>query len=146
MTRIQIGRTNRLGFAAVAGLEGYVRANVDRELLDLLKLRASILNGCGFCIDMHATAGAKHGISQRRLHAVGGWQHAGDLFDERERAVLALTDAITRVDADSVTDEIWAAAAQWFDDGEMGAIVLAIATINVWNRIAISTRMPLPAA
>lgn len=146
MTRIDIGRTNTLGYAAIAGMEAYVRTHVERELLDLIKLRASILNGCGFCIDMHATAGAKHGLSQRRLHAVAGWQHAGDLFDDRERAVLALTDAMTKLDADSVTDEIWDAAARFFDDSGMGSLVLAISTINVWNRVAISTRMLPPAA
>lgn len=145
MTRIDIGRTNKLGYAAVIGMEAYARRTVDRELFELLKLRASILNGCGFCIDMHASAGAKHGIPQRKLHAVAGWQHAGSLFDDRERAVLALTDAITRLGPDTVTDEIWDAAARFFDDGEMGALVLAIATINVWNRIAISTRMEPPA-
>ena len=107
MTRIDIGRTNTLGYAALAGMEAYVRTHVDRELLELLKLRASILNGCGFCVDMHATAATKHRVSSRKLHAVAAWQHAGDLFDDRERAVLALTDAITRLDADSVTDEIW---------------------------------------
>lgn len=146
MTRIDIGRTNTLGYAALAGMEAYVRTHVDRELLELLKLRASILNGCGFCVDMHATAATKHRVSSRKLHAVAAWQHAGDLFDDRERAVLALTDAITRLDADSVTDEIWDAAARFFDDSAMGSLVLAISTINVWNRVAISTRMLPPAA
>lgn len=146
MTRIDIGRTNTLGYAALAGMEAYVRTHVDRELLELLKLRASILNGCGFCVDMHATAATKHRVSSRKLHAVAAWQHAGDLFDDRERAVLALTDAMTKLDADSVTDEIWDAAAQHFDDSGMGSLVLAISTINVWNRVAISTRMVPPAA
>lgn len=146
MTRIDIGRTNKLGYAAIAGMEAYVRTHVERDLLELLKLRASILNECGFCVDMHATAATKHGIPARKLHAVAAWQHAGDLFDDRERAVLALTDAVTKLGADSVTDEIWDAAAEHFTDGEMGSLVLAIATINVWNRVAISTRMVPPAA
>ncbi len=144
MTRINIGRTNKLGYAAVIGLEGYARKSVDPELLDLIKLRASVLNGCGFCVDMHATAGSKQGMSSRKLHAVAAWQHATVLFDEREQAVLALTDAITNLGPDTVTDDIWDAAAKHFDDGGMGALVLAIATINVWNRIAVSTRMQPP--
>ncbi|MDF1487675.1 carboxymuconolactone decarboxylase family protein [Tessaracoccus caeni] len=144
MTRINIGKTNKLGYAAVIGMEGYARTSVDKELLELLKLRASIVNGCGFCIDMHATEGARCGISQRKLHAVAGWQHAGELFDERERAVLALTDAVTLIGPDSVNDEVWDAAAQHFDDSALGALVLAIATINVWNRIAIATGMTPP--
>ncbi|WP_277050034.1 carboxymuconolactone decarboxylase family protein [Ruania albidiflava] len=144
MPRIEMGRTNKLGYAAVIGLEGYARKSVDPVLYELIKLRASVLNGCGYCVDMHATAGRKRGISVRKLFAVAAWEHSPTLFDDRERAVLALTDAVTRLGPDTVTDEIWSAAAAHFDDGELGALVLAIATINVWNRIAISTEMAPP--
>jgi len=144
MTRIDMSRTNRLGYAAVLGLEAYSRKSVEPRLYELIKLRASILNGCGFCVDMHATEGAKRGIPQRTLHAVGAWQHAQGFFEPRELAALALTDAVTRLGPDTVTDEIWNAAAQHFDEGELGAIVLAICTINVWNRVAIATRMAPP--
>ncbi|HLS62675.1 MAG TPA: carboxymuconolactone decarboxylase family protein [Ruania sp.] len=140
MPRIDLSRTNKLGFAAVIGLEGYARKSVDPVLYELLKLRASILNGCGYCVDMHATDGRKRGIPVRKLFAVAAWEHSPTLFDDRERAVLALTDAVTQLGPDTVTDEIWADAAVHFDDGELGALVLAIATINVWNRIAISTQ------
>ncbi|GAB6856558.1 carboxymuconolactone decarboxylase family protein [Microbacterium xylanilyticum] len=144
MTRIDMGRTNKLGYAAVLGLEAYARKSVEPRLYELIKLRASILNGCGFCVDMHATEGARRGIPQRTLHAVGAWQHAKGLFEERELAALALTDAVTRLGPDTVTDEIWNAAAEHFDDGELGALVLAICTINVWNRVAIATEMAPP--
>lgn len=144
MTRIDMSRTNKLGYAAVIGLESYARTHVDPDLYELLKLRASILNGCGYCVDMHASDGAKRGIPQRKLHAVGAWQHAGSLLDERERAVLALTDAVTKIGPETVTDEIWADAARFFSEDELGSLVLAIATINVWNRIAISTKMAPP--
>ncbi|GGH35964.1 carboxymuconolactone decarboxylase family protein [Microbacterium album] len=144
MTRINIGRTNKLGYAAVIGLEGYVRSALDAELYELIKLRASIVNGCGFCVDIHATDGRKRGIPERKLAAVAAWQHAGALLDARERAVLALTDAVTRLGPDTVTDEIWGAAAEHFDEAQLGAIVLAIATINVWNRVAIATEMEPP--
>ncbi|MDR6866640.1 AhpD family alkylhydroperoxidase [Microbacterium resistens] len=144
MTRIEISRTNKLGYAAVLGMEAYARKAVDTRLYELIKLRASILNGCGYCVDMHATDGAAHGIPQRTLHAVGAWQHARALFEERELAALALTDAVTKLGPDTVTDEIWDAAAAHFDEGELGAIVLAISVINVWNRIAIATEMAPP--
>ncbi|MDR2320591.1 carboxymuconolactone decarboxylase family protein [Microbacterium sp. NPDC089698] len=144
MTRIDMARTNKLGYAAVLGMEAYSRKSVEARLYELIKLRASILNGCGFCVDMHATEGAKRGIPQRTLHAVGAWQHAKGFFDERELAALALTDAITQLGPETVTDEIWDAAAQHFDAGELGAIVMAICTINVWNRIAIATEMAPP--
>ena len=144
MTRIDLARTNKLGYAAVLGMEAYSRKSLDPRLSELIKLRASILNGCGFCVDMHATDGAKRGIPQRTLHAVGAWQHAKGFFEEKELAALALTDAVTRLGPDTVTDEIWASAARHFDDGELGALVLAICTINVWNRVAIATRMVPP--
>ncbi|MFJ5956014.1 carboxymuconolactone decarboxylase family protein [Paenarthrobacter sp. NPDC092416] len=144
MTRINIGHTNKLGYAAVIGLEGYARKSVDPQLYELIKLRASILNGCGFCVDMHASDGAKHGIPSRKLHAVAAWQHSKVFFDAREQAVLALTDAVTNLGPATVTDDIWEAAAAHFDDGQMGALILAISTINVWNRIAISVGMQPP--
>ncbi|MCF3138376.1 carboxymuconolactone decarboxylase family protein [Paenarthrobacter sp. AR 02] len=144
MTRINIGRSNKLGYAAVIGLEGYARTSVDPDLYELIKLRASILNGCGFCVDMHATDGHKRGIPSRKLHAVAAWQHSKVFFDAREQAVLALTDALTQLGPDTVTDEIWNAAATHFDDSQLGGLVLAISTINVWNRIAISTQMEPP--
>ncbi|GAA3931772.1 carboxymuconolactone decarboxylase family protein [Microbacterium soli] len=144
MTRIDLSRTNRTGYAAVLGMEAYASKSVEKRLYELIKLRASILNGCGFCVDMHATDGAKAGIPQRTLHAVGAWQHARNLFEPKELAALALTDAITKLGPDTVTDEIWDAAAEHFSDSELGGIVMAICTINVWNRIAISTRMQPP--
>lgn len=144
MSRIDLSRTNRTGYAAVLGMEAYARTHVDPQLYELIKLRASIVNGCGFCVDMHATEGAARGIPARVLHAVAAWQHAGELLDPRQRAVLALTDAVTALGPASVTDEIWADAAQHLTEKQLGSIVLAIATINVWNRIAISTGMTPP--
>ena len=139
-----MSRASKLGYAAVMGLEAYSRTHVDKKLYELIKLRASLVNGCGFCVDMHATDGAKAGIPQRKLHAVGAWEHSRSLFDEREIAVLALTDAVTRLGPTTVTDEIWNAAATHFDEAELGSLILAISTINVWNRIAIATEMQPP--
>lgn len=139
-----MSRTSKLAYAAVMGMEAYSRTHVDKTLYELIKLRASLLNGCGYCVDMHATDGAKAGIPQRKLHAVGAWQHAKSLFDERELAVLALTDAVTKLGPTTVTDEIWDAAAAHFDEAELGSLLMAISTINVWNRIAIATEMEPP--
>lgn len=144
MGRISINSTNTLGYAAVIGMEAYARKSVDPVLYELLKIRASVLNGCTFCVDMHTTAGLKAGIPQRKLTAAAAWRHAGALFDGRERAMFALTDAVTRLDADSVTEAIWDEARRWFSESELGALVLAISTINVWNRIAVATGMAPP--
>jgi AhpD family alkylhydroperoxidase len=127
------------------GMETYARRNVEPTLYKLIKLRASIINGCGFCVDMHSTEALQQGESSRRLFGVAAWREAAALFTERELAALALTDAVTRLGDDGVPDEVWDRAAQHFDKAELGNLLMAIATINVWNRLAISSRTDLPA-
>lgn len=139
MTRMSIGEINRTAYANVARMDTYCREALGAELYDLIKLRASIVNGCGFCVDMHSTDLAAMGMPWRKIIAVSAWQHAGPLFDDRERSVFALTDAVTRIGPDSVTDEIWDAVAAHFDAEAIGDLLVAISTINVWNRLAIST-------
>ncbi|MGO2110537.1 MAG: carboxymuconolactone decarboxylase family protein [Pseudoclavibacter sp.] len=141
MTRINLAATSRDGYRAVVALDTYARESLEYEVYELVKLRASIVNGCGYCIDMHASDGRANGIPERKLTAVAGWQHAGAIFDDRERAMFALVDAVTALGPDTVTDEIWNTAAQHFDDKQLGDLVFAIATTNVWNRLAISTRL-----
>ena len=144
MTRIDLSSTNPLGYAAVTAMEGYARKSVDKRLLELIKIRASVINGCTFCVDLHMTDGLKAGIPRRVLTVATAWEHAGELLEDRDRAVLALTDALTRLESPGMSQEIWDAAAAFFSDSELGALVLAIATINVWNRIAIGTGMTPP--
>ncbi|MFV2102671.1 carboxymuconolactone decarboxylase family protein [Micromonospora sp. LOL_024] len=130
-------------FSAVMGLEKYVRANVDRPVLELVKLRASMLHGCAYCVDMHSRNALDSGESSRRLFAVAAWREA-PFFDERERTALALTDAVTRLGEHGVPDEVWDAAAKVWSERALADLVLAIATINVWNRIAVTFRNELP--
>ncbi|WP_309130637.1 carboxymuconolactone decarboxylase family protein [Brevibacterium sp.] len=144
MARLNLEKASPKGFAAVRRMEAHIRSTVDPELLEFVKIRASILNGCGFCIDMHTTEARSKGMAARRLHAVAGWQHAGELFEERERAVLALTDAVTQISADSVSDEVWGRVKQHFSDEEIGDLLVAIGTINVWNRISIAAEVTPP--
>ncbi|WP_422740793.1 carboxymuconolactone decarboxylase family protein [Micromonospora sp. WMMD729] len=132
------------GYQAVSGLEKYVRANVDPTVLELVKVRASMSNGCAFCVDMHSREALANGESDRRLFAVAAWREA-PFFDERERAALALTDAVTRLGEHGVPDDVWDAAAKVWSEKELADLILAIATINVWNRIAVTTRMEPPA-
>ena len=126
-------------YQAVLGLEQYVRRHVDRRLLHLVKLRASMVNGCAFCIDMHGTEAMEDGESAARLFGLAAWREA-PFYDEQEQAALALTDAVTTLGEDGVPDDVWAAAMARF--GEKGTVDLvgAIAVINVWNRLAISNR------
>ncbi|MDI2132370.1 carboxymuconolactone decarboxylase family protein [Yinghuangia seranimata] len=142
--RMDMSEVSPEGYSAVLGLEKYVRANVDHTLLELVKLRASVLNGCAFCVDMHSQDALKAGEDARRLFAVGAWREA-PFFTEVERAALALTDEVTRLGEHGVTDEVWAAAQDAFSDRELSDLILAIATINVWNRIGVSTHLQPPA-
>jgi AhpD family alkylhydroperoxidase len=141
--RMDISQASPAGYRAVLGLERYVSGQVDPTLLHLVKLRASIINGCAFCVDMHSTEALGAGESSRRLFAVAAWREA-PFFDERERAALALTDAVTRLGEHGVPDDVWDAAAAVWSTKELADLVMAIATINVWNRIAVTTRAQPP--
>jgi AhpD family alkylhydroperoxidase len=109
--------------------------------LSLMHLRASQINGCGFCVDMHARSLKKADETEERLFAVGAWRET-PYFTDAERAALALTEAATRLDdrADPVSDEVWAEAARHYDEAALGVLVLNIALINFWNRINVTTR------
>ena len=126
------------GLNALAKAIAGGRAPINPELVHL---RASQINGCSVCVDMHAKAARKAGESEERLFAVGAWREA-PYFSDAERAALALTEALTRVAdrPDQVPDAIWDAAAEHFDETQLGALVLDIATVNLWNRLNIATR------
>jgi AhpD family alkylhydroperoxidase len=131
------------GYKAVLGLEKYIRSTVEPTVLELVKLRASFLNGCAFCVDMHSREAIAAGESTRRLFSVGAWRES-PFFDERERAALALTDEVTRLGPDGVSDDTWHQATKNWSEREIADLLLAIATINVWNRVAVSTRLGPP--
>lgn len=143
MSRINMAAVVPQAYQAVLGLEKYVHNNVDHTVLELVKLRASMLNGCSFCVDMHSRDALAAGESSRRLFAVAAWREA-PFFDERERTALALTDAVTRLGEHGVPDEVWDAAAKVWSEKELADLVVAIATINVWNRIAVTSRAEPP--
>jgi AhpD family alkylhydroperoxidase len=109
--------------------------------LGLVHLRASQINGCAVCLDMHARMPKPAGETDQRLHTVAGWRDA-PYFTDAERAALALTEAVTRLSdrADPVPDDVWNEAARHYDERGLGALVLAIAAVNVWNRLNVATR------
>ncbi|MBJ6764466.1 carboxymuconolactone decarboxylase family protein [Myxococcaceae bacterium JPH2] len=117
------------------------KAGISRRLSELLSLRASQINGCSLCVEMHARFLKKEGETDERIFTVAAWREA-PYFTDAERAALALTEAATRLSdrADPVSDEVWDEAARHFDATALSGIVLAIATINVWNRINVTTR------
>jgi AhpD family alkylhydroperoxidase len=117
------------------------RVGIPPGLIELMHLRASQINGCGVCAVQHPKIARKLGESDDRIFAVAAWRDA-PFFTDAERAALALTEAATRLadTADPVPDSIWAEAARHYDEQELAALVLSIASINVWNRVNVATR------
>jgi len=119
------------------------KTGVPARTLELVNLRASQINGCSVCVDGHPRIARKLGETDERLFAVGAWRDS-PYFTEAERAALALAEAVTRLDdrSDPVTDEVWEEAARHYDETALAGLVLAIANINVWNRLNVATRQP----
>jgi AhpD family alkylhydroperoxidase len=117
------------------------KGSVPARTLDLVNLRASQINGCSVCVEMHAQDLKTGGETDQRLFAVAAWREAA-YFSDAERAALALTEAATRLSdrADPVPDEIWDEAARHYDERALSALIIAIANINVWNRLNVATR------
>ena len=113
---------------------------LDPTLRELVNLRASIVNGCAYCINMHSRAAREGGESEQRLYALAAWRDA-PLFSDRERAALALTDAITLISDEHVPRAVWDEAAAIFSEDELAQLLWAITAINAWNRISIATRI-----
>ncbi|MFJ4975987.1 carboxymuconolactone decarboxylase family protein [Streptomyces coeruleorubidus] len=115
-------------------------AKVEPELLELVRIRASQINGCAFCIDMHTRDARGQGETEQRIYALNAWRET-PFFTERERAALALTEAVTLVHDGRVPDAVYAEAAGVFDENQIAALIWSATVINAYNRIAIATRM-----
>ena len=143
--RLSVQDIDPAAHQAVLGLEDYVRNTaLERPLRELIKIRASQLNGCAFCLDMHHRDARAAGEDQRRLDVLSAWREAPELYTARERAALTLTEAVTEIGRDGVSDDVWIGAREHFDETETVHLLMAIATINVWNRLAVSTHQQLP--
>lgn len=128
------------GVKAMMGLESYVRrSGLEPSLLELVKLRASQINGCAYCIDMHTKDARARGETEQRLYAVTAWRET-PFFSDRERAALAWTETVTKVADTNVPDEAYESVRPHFSDKELVDLTLAVVVINSWNRLAISFR------
>ncbi|MCG8966591.1 carboxymuconolactone decarboxylase family protein [Streptomyces sp. CL12-4] len=114
----------------------------DPALAELVMIRASQINHCAFCLDMHLTLARKNGESEQRLGLLDAWEEAEELYSERERAALALTEAVTVLTEGFVPDAVYERAAAHFPDGELAHLVGLIAAINSWNRVMVGRRIP----
>lgn len=139
--RIQLANQVPAAVSAMMGLESYLGGtDIPLSLKELIKLRASMINGCAYCIEMHADVAMKHGESAQRLLALAAWQES-PLFDARERAVLALTDEVTLIADKGLTTQTYEAALAQLGETLLAQCLVQVVTINAWNRIAVATRM-----
>jgi AhpD family alkylhydroperoxidase len=144
-TRIKIDKAAPAGYSAVLGLEKFIESTpLTKKHKDLIKIRASQLNGCAFCIDMHTKEARKAGETEQRIYALNAWRDT-PFFTDEERAILALTEEVTLI-SNHVSDETYAQAAKFLDETYLAQVILAIITINVWNRIGITTKLVPPVA
>lgn len=139
-TRIRIDKTEPAGYNAILGLEKFIEStSLTRTHKELIKIRASQINGCAFCIDMHTKEARKAGETEQRIYALNAWRDT-PFFTDEERAILALTEEVTLI-SNHVNDETYEAAAKVLDEKYLAQVILAIITINAWNRIGISTNL-----
>jgi AhpD family alkylhydroperoxidase len=129
---------------ALNALETKVASSgLEQSLIELVKTRASQINGCAFCINMHTQDARKHGETEQRLYLLNAW-HESPVYTERERAALAWTDAVTRISETHAPDDIYQQVRAQFSEAETVNLTMLIATINAWNRLAISFRAMPP--
>lgn len=120
-------------------VDGLIAEHLDITLLELVKLRSSVLNGCAYCVDLHTRKALDEGESQQRLFQISTWHEAGDLFTPAERAALELTDEMTRIGDRGVSDETYELVAEHFDDEQIAALMSAISMMNLYNRLAVTS-------
>lgn len=127
-------------YKAMSGLEAYLaESGLEPLLIELVKMRASQINGCAYCIDMHSLDARAQGETEQRLYALSAWSET-PFFNERERAALLWTEKLTQISLDHVPDEVYEQVQPHFTDKELADLTLLVATINAWNRFAISFR------
>ncbi len=138
--RMDLSKLTPAAYRALAGLEGYLaRSSIEKPLRELVKLRASQINGCAFCIDMHWKDARADGETEQRLYGLDAWEEA-PYYTERERAALLWTEALTRITDGHAGDAVFERVRSHFSEIELADLTWVIAAINAWNRIAIASR------
>ncbi|MFE0374370.1 carboxymuconolactone decarboxylase family protein [Streptomyces inhibens] len=128
-------------FKAMIALDAAAKKGLDPALVELVKIRASQINHCAFCIDMHIKDARKAGETEERVYLLNAWEEATGHYTEQEQAALALTEAVTVLTDGFVPDAVYERAAAHFDEPELAQLIALITTINAWNRFGVSTRM-----
>ncbi len=143
MTAPRTGLLDQAVGRAMSALSAAAKKGLgDPALAELVVIRASQLNHCAFCLDMHLAIAREHGVPQRQLDLLAAWEEAEGVYDERERAALALTEAVTVLTDGFVPDAVYEQAAKYFDNARLAHLVALIAAINNWNRVMVARRIP----
>lgn len=138
--RLDFYKASPAAIKAILGLEAHIsKAGLEQSLVELVRLRVSQINGCAYCVDLHARDARKAGETDRRLDALPVWREA-PFYSDRERAALEWAEAVTRVADTHVSDETWRNVSPQFTDTELADLTLLVGAINVWNRFAIGFR------
>ena len=138
--RFDYAKTSPAASRAMYGLETFVKGcGLEKPLLELVKMRASQINGCAYCLDMHSKDARAAGETEQRLYVLNAWREA-PFYTDRERAALEWTEAVTLISENHVPDEIYERVKKQFTDQELMNLTIAVITINGWNRLAISFR------
>jgi AhpD family alkylhydroperoxidase len=139
--RINIFQLEPEVYKSIMVLENYVvNSGISKTHLELIKIRASQINGCAYCLDMHTRDARKAGETEQRIYVLNAWRDTS-FFTEEEKAILALTEEITQISHAGVSDQTYQQAASVLDEHYLAKVITAISVINVWNRISISTRL-----
>ena len=140
--RININKVVPQAYKAMMGLEMYL-ANVEisKTLKELIKIRASQINNCAYCIDMHTKDALKNGETNQRIFLLSAWKEAKSFYTEEEQAVLIMTEEITLISQNGLSEEAYENTSKFFSETQIAEIIMAIVTINAWNRIAVSTHL-----
>ena len=142
--RINISKTASQAYKAMLGLETYLAStDLSKTLKELIKIRASQINSCAYCIDMHTKDALKNGETNQRIFLLSAWKEAKYLFTEEEQTVLTMTEEITLIHKNGLSDETYQKATEFFTEEQIAQIIMAIVTINAWNRIAVSTHLQI---
>jgi len=141
--RIDLSKVSAEAMRAQLGLEAYVRgSSLEHSLYELVKVRASMINGCAYCVDMHTKDARAAGETEQRLYALSVWRET-PFFSARERAALAWTDSLTDIAHAGVPDALYDQVSTQFSERELVDLTMAVVTINGWNRLAVSLRAPV---
>ena len=141
--RVNINEVEPQAYKAMYALEGYLATSkLSKTHKELVKIRASQVNGCAFCIDMHTKDALKNGETSQRIFLLNAWRET-DLFTPEEKVILAITEEITLIHNHGLSDETYKKAEHFFDKNYIAQVIMAVVTINAWNRISVSTRKEL---